>query len=204
MLCEASAQTPVSTFIGFSCLVRSLSPAWLMGHWPATLVPHLQLILEHIWDCGFGWAVTPLEPEGLVTEGGALQARWLRGQGLRLQLKGVTKGACSQAVQGLDSNPEEERETSASESFNNWAETSYEAWHWRASFPLTAWCLCWTLHNTQSVRRHTVTYCIILKLRPQSLFHYKSHEQSRANKNMSQSYGFHAVALYNCHRAVWA
>lgn len=38
-------------------------------------------------------------------EGGALQAGRLRGQGLRFQLKGVTKGACSQAIQGLDSDP---------------------------------------------------------------------------------------------------
>ena len=40
-----------------------------------------------------------------MAEGGALQAGWLWGQGLRLQLKGVTKGACAQAVQGLDSDP---------------------------------------------------------------------------------------------------
>lgn len=45
-----------------------------------------------------------------MAEGGALQAGWLWGQGLRLQLKGVTKGACSQAVQGLDSDPEEEED----------------------------------------------------------------------------------------------
>lgn len=51
-----------------------------------------------------------------MAEGSALQAGRLRGQGLRLQLKGVTKGACSQAVQGLDSDPEEEeREMSTSE-----------------------------------------------------------------------------------------
>lgn len=40
-----------------------------------------------------------------MAEGGALQAGGLGGQGLRLQLKGVTKGACSQAVESLDSNP---------------------------------------------------------------------------------------------------
>ena len=53
-----------------------------------------------------------------MAEGGALQAGRLRGQGLRLQLKGVTKGAGAQAVQGLDSDPEEEEEeqTSISES----------------------------------------------------------------------------------------
>ncbi len=45
-----------------------------------------------------------------MAEGSALQAGWLWGKGLRLQLKGVTKGACSQAVQGLDSDPEEEKE----------------------------------------------------------------------------------------------
>lgn len=43
-----------------------------------------------------------------MAEGGALQAGWLRGQGLRFQLKGVTKGAGAQAVQGLDSDSEEE------------------------------------------------------------------------------------------------
>lgn len=42
-----------------------------------------------------------------MAEGGALQAGWLRGQGLRLQLKGVTKGARAQAVERLDSNPAE-------------------------------------------------------------------------------------------------
>lgn len=55
-----------------------------------------------------------------MAEGGALQAGWLRGKGLCLQLEGVTKGACSQAVQGLDSDPEggrrrRRRETSTSE-----------------------------------------------------------------------------------------
>lgn len=45
-----------------------------------------------------------------MAEGGALQAGGLWGQGLCLQLKGVTKGACSQAIKGLDSNPEEEEE----------------------------------------------------------------------------------------------
>lgn len=43
-----------------------------------------------------------------MAEGSALQTGWLWGQGLRLQLKGVTKGASSQAVKGLDSNSEEE------------------------------------------------------------------------------------------------
>lgn len=42
-----------------------------------------------------------------MAEGGALQAGRLRGQGLRLQLKGVTKGARAQAVERLDSNPAE-------------------------------------------------------------------------------------------------
>lgn len=42
-----------------------------------------------------------------MAEGGALQAGWLWGQGLRLQLKGVTKGASSQAVERLDANPAE-------------------------------------------------------------------------------------------------
>lgn len=97
----------LSPLISFS-LVRSLPFSWLMGHWPAALVPHLQLILEGVWGGSFGWAVAPLEPEGLVAEGGALQAGRLRGQGLCLQLKGVTKWACSQAIQGLNSDPEEE------------------------------------------------------------------------------------------------
>lgn len=82
--------------------------SWLICHWPAALVLHLQLILEGIWRGGFGWAVAPFEPEGLVAEGSALQTGWLWRQGLRLQLKGVTKGASSQAVKGLDSNSEEE------------------------------------------------------------------------------------------------
>lgn len=43
-----------------------------------------------------------------MAEGGALQAGRLWGQGLRLQLKGVTKGASSQAVERLDSNPAED------------------------------------------------------------------------------------------------
>lgn len=51
-----------------------------------------------------------------MAEGGALQAGWLWGQGLRLQLKGVTKGACAQAVQGLDTEPKGRREMSTSES----------------------------------------------------------------------------------------
>lgn len=42
-----------------------------------------------------------------MAEGGALQAGRLWGQGLRLQLKGVTKGARAQAVERLDSNPAE-------------------------------------------------------------------------------------------------
>lgn len=46
-----------------------------------------------------------------MAEGSALQAGGLRGQGLGLKLKGVAKGAGSQAVQGLDSDPEEEEET---------------------------------------------------------------------------------------------
>lgn len=49
-----------------------------------------------------------------MAKGGALQAGRLRGQGLRLKLKGVTKGASSQAVERLDSDPEggfEERES---------------------------------------------------------------------------------------------
>lgn len=51
-----------------------------------------------------------------MAEGGALQAGRLGGQGLRLQLKGVTKGAGSQAVERLDSNPAEGfKETSGSE-----------------------------------------------------------------------------------------
>lgn len=83
-----------------------LSVAWLIGHRPAILVPHLQLILEGVRSGGFGWAVSPFQPEGLVAEGGALQTRWLWGEGLRLQLKGVTKGAGSQAIQGLDTDPE--------------------------------------------------------------------------------------------------
>ena len=41
-----------------------------------------------------------------MAEGGALQAGGLRGQGLRLQLKGVTEGSCSQTILGLDSDPE--------------------------------------------------------------------------------------------------
>lgn len=45
-----------------------------------------------------------------MAEGGALQAGGLWGQGLCLQLKGVTKGACSQGIKGLDSNPEGEEE----------------------------------------------------------------------------------------------
>lgn len=80
--------------------------AWLIGHRPAILVPHLQLILEGVWSGGFGRAITPFQPEGLVAEGGALQTGRLWGEGLRLQLKGVTKGAGSQAVQGLDTDPE--------------------------------------------------------------------------------------------------
>lgn len=117
-LSKALPQTPVSS------LIRSLPLAWLMGHRPAALVPHLQLILEGVWGGGFGWAVTPLEPEGLVAEGGALQAGWLWGQGLRLQLKGVTKGACAQAVQGLDTEPKGRREMSTSESCKDWADLS--------------------------------------------------------------------------------
>lgn len=83
-----------------------LPVAWLIGHRPAILVPHLQLILEGVWSGGFGRAVAPFQPEGLVAEGGALQAgrRW--GEGFRLQLKGVTEGASSQAVQGLYTEPE--------------------------------------------------------------------------------------------------
>lgn len=51
-----------------------------------------------------------------MAEGGALQAGWLGGQGLGLQLEGVTKGASSQAVECLDSNPAEDfEEMSASE-----------------------------------------------------------------------------------------
>lgn len=49
-----------------------------------------------------------------MAKGGALQAGRLRGQGLRLKLKGVTKGASSQAVERLDSDPKggfEERES---------------------------------------------------------------------------------------------
>lgn len=52
-----------------------------------------------------------------MAEGGALQAGGLWGQGLCLQLKGVTKGACSQAIKGLDSNPEEEEEDMTPESW---------------------------------------------------------------------------------------
>lgn len=43
-----------------------------------------------------------------MAEGSALQAGRLWRQGLCLQLKGVTKGARSEAVQGLDSNPEKD------------------------------------------------------------------------------------------------
>lgn len=50
-----------------------------------------------------------------MAEGGALQARRLRGQGLGLQLKGVTKGACAQAVQGLDPDPGGEGERDESD-----------------------------------------------------------------------------------------
>lgn len=41
-----------------------------------------------------------------MAKGGALQTGRLRGKGLRLKLKGVTKGASSQAVERLDSDPE--------------------------------------------------------------------------------------------------
>lgn len=54
-----------------------------------------------------------------MAEGGALQAGWLWGQGLRLQLKGVTKGPRSQAVQGLDSDPEEEAAERTSDSWKD-------------------------------------------------------------------------------------
>lgn len=54
-----------------------------------------------------------------MAEGGALQAGWLWGKGLRLHLKGVTKGACSQAVQGLDSDPVEEADERSSESWKD-------------------------------------------------------------------------------------
>lgn len=49
-----------------------------------------------------------------MAEGGALQAGRLWGQGLRLQLKGVTKGARAQAVERLDSNPAEGLEAEGS------------------------------------------------------------------------------------------
>lgn len=116
-LSEASPQNARLFSVIGSSLVRPLPLAWLMGNWPAVLVLHLQLILEGIWGGGFGWTVAPLQPEGLMAEGGALQAGRLRGKGLCLQLEGVTKGACSQAVQGLDSDPEggRRRETSTSE-----------------------------------------------------------------------------------------
>lgn len=78
------------------------------GHRPAVFVPHLQLILERLRGSGLGRAVAPFEPEGLMTEGGALQPRRLRRQRLGLQLKGVTEGPGSQAILGLNSDPETE------------------------------------------------------------------------------------------------
>lgn len=51
-----------------------------------------------------------------MAEGGALQAGRLWGQGLRLQLKGVTKGASSQAVERLDSNSAEDFEEMSGQS----------------------------------------------------------------------------------------
>jgi len=45
-----------------------------------------------------------------VAEGGALQAGRLWGKGLCLQLKGVTKGSCSQVILGLNSDPKREVE----------------------------------------------------------------------------------------------
>lgn len=78
------------------------------SHRPAVFVPHLQLVLERLRGGGLGGAVAPFEPEGLVAEGGALQPRRLRRQRLGLQLKGVTEGPGSQAILGLNSDPETE------------------------------------------------------------------------------------------------
>lgn len=72
---------------------------------PAILVLHLEVVLQGVCGGCFGWAFTPLEPEGLVAECSAFQAWRQRGQGLGLQLKGVAKGTGTKAVQSLNPYP---------------------------------------------------------------------------------------------------